>query len=73
MQALDTAYGDVLSAFDSFIAQADPTLPIVLVGHSQGAFHLMRLMRDRVAGTPMAARIAAAYVVGWPVSLATCR
>jgi hypothetical protein len=36
MQALDTAYGDVLSAFDSFIAQADPTLPIVLVGHSQG-------------------------------------
>jgi hypothetical protein len=44
-------------------------LPIVLVGHSQGAFHLMRLMRDRVAGKPMAARIAAAYVVGWPVSL----
>lgn len=69
MQALDTAYGDVLSAFDSFITQADPTLPIVLVGHSQGAFHLMRLMRDRVAGKPMAARIAAAYVVGWPVSL----
>lgn len=70
MQALDTAYGDVLSAFDSFVAQADTTLPIVLVGHSQGSFHLMRLMRDRVAGTPLAARIAAAYVVGWPVSLA---
>lgn len=69
-QALDTAYGDVLAAFDSFVAQADPAQPIVLVGHSQGAFHLMRLMRDRVAAKPLAARIAAAYVVGWPVSIA---
>jgi hypothetical protein len=69
-RALDVAYGDVLAAFDSFIAQADPALPIVLVGHSQGAFHLMRLMRDRVAQKPLARRIAAAYVVGWPVSLA---
>ena len=69
-RALTAAYGDVLAAFDSFLAQADPALPIVLVGHSQGAFHLMRLMRDRVAGRPLAGRIAAAYVVGWPVSLA---
>ena len=68
-RALDAAYGDVLAAFDHFVAAADPRLPIVLVGHSQGAFHLMRLMRDRVAGRPIAARIAAAYVVGWPVSL----
>ena len=30
----------------------------------------MRLLRDRVAGKPLADRIAAAYVVGWPVSLA---
>ena len=68
-RALDTAYGDVLAAFDTFIAHADSNLPIVLVGHSQGALHLMRLMRDRVAGTALAPRIAAAYVVGWPVSL----
>jgi hypothetical protein len=68
-KALDLAYGDVLAAFDHFLAHADPTVPIVLVGHSQGAFHLMRLMRDRVAGKPLGRRIAAAYVVGWPVSL----
>ena len=68
-QALDAAYGDVLAAFDSFVAEADPALPIVLVGHSQGALHLMRLLKDRVAGTPLAGRVAAAYVVGWPVSL----
>ena len=68
--ALDVAHGDVLAAFDEFIRQTDPKLPIVLVGHSQGSLHLMRLMRERVAGTPLARRIVAAYLVGWPVSLA---
>ncbi|MDE8652917.1 DUF3089 domain-containing protein [Novosphingobium album (ex Liu et al. 2023)] len=69
-RALDLAYGDVLEAFDVFIRTVDPRQPIVLAGHSQGAFLLRRLMRDRIAGTPLAARVAAAYVVGWPVSLA---
>lgn len=68
-QALDLAYGDVLKAFDTFVATVDPKAPIVLVGHSQGAFLLRRLLRDRVAGTPLSRRIAAAYAVGWPVSL----
>lgn len=68
-KALDVAYGDVLAAFDTFVASVDPRLPIVIAGHSQGAFHLMHLMQDRVAGKPLAARVAAAYAVGWPVSL----
>lgn len=67
--ALDVAYGDVLAAFDEFVTSVDPRLPIVIAGHSQGAFHLMHLMQDRVAGKPLAARVAAAYAVGWPVSL----
>lgn len=66
--ALDLAYGDVLAAFDWFIGQAAADRPIVLAGHSQGAMHLMRLMQDRIAGTALAKRVAAAYVVGWPVS-----
>ena len=68
-QALDAAYGDVLMAFDHFVATIDKNAPIVLVGHSQGAFHLRRLLEDRVAGKPIAKRIAAAYAIGWPVSL----
>ncbi len=68
-QALDAAYGDLLEAFDVFIATVAQDRPIVLAGHSQGAFHLRRLIRDRIAGTPLAPRIAAAYVIGWPVSL----
>jgi hypothetical protein len=67
-KALDFAYRDVLSAFDAFLAQAPKDRPIILAGHSQGSLHLMRLLRERVAGTPLADRVAAAYVVGWPVS-----
>ncbi|MBA3054116.1 MAG: DUF3089 domain-containing protein [Sphingomonadales bacterium] len=67
--ALDLAYGDVRSAFAAFLAQVPANRPIVLAGHSQGAMHLKRLMRDEIAGKPVAQRIAAAYVIGWPVSL----
>jgi hypothetical protein len=68
-QALDLAYGDVLQAFDYFVESIDNDRPIILAGHSQGAFHLRRLIKDRVAGKPLAKRIVAAYVIGWPVSL----
>jgi hypothetical protein len=67
-QALDFAYRDVSAAFDRFLAEAGDR-PIILAGHSQGALHLTRLLREKVAGTPLARRIVAAYVVGWPVSL----
>lgn len=69
-EAIDAAYGDVLMAFDAFLAATPRDQPIVLAGHSQGALHLKRLLRDRVAGTPLAGRIAAVYAIGWPVSLA---
>ncbi len=68
-RALDLAYGDVLAAFDSFIATVDPAKPLVLAGHSQGAYHLRRLLRDRVAGTSLAQRMVAAYLIGWPVAV----
>lgn len=68
-QALDTAYLDVRDAFEVFVASAPKDAPLVLAGHSQGALHLMRLLKERVAGTPLAARVAAAYVIGWPISV----
>src|SRR5947209_16366500 len=66
-KALDLAYGDVSAAFEEFLKQAGDR-PIILAGHSQGALHLERLLREKVAGTPLAKRIVAAYVVGWPIS-----
>jgi hypothetical protein len=68
-QAIDAAYADVREAFRYFLSSIDPDTPIVLAGHSQGALHLKRLLAEEVRGTPVARRIAAAYVIGWPVSL----
>lgn len=68
LDARALAYRDVLAAFDAFLKQIGPQQPIILAGHSQGALHLTQLLHDRIAGTPLAKRIVAAYVVGWPVS-----
>ena len=46
--ALDFAYRDVSAAFDQFLKEAGKK-PIILAGHSQGALHLMRLLRERKA------------------------
>ena len=67
-RALDFAYRDVLAAFDLFVARAPKERPIILAAHSQGSLHLVRLLADRVAGTPVARRIVAVYAVGWPIS-----
>ena len=67
-KALDFAYRDVLAAFEAFLIQSPPDRPIILAAHSQGSLHLARLLRERIAGQPVAGRIAAAYVVGWPIS-----
>ncbi|HMO74182.1 MAG TPA: DUF3089 domain-containing protein [Sphingopyxis sp.] len=70
-KAIDAAYRDVEQAFDAFAAAIPANKPIILAGHSQGALHLTTLLKNRIAGTPLAKRIVAAYVVGWPVSVDT--
>ena len=65
-KALDLAYGDVSAAFDAFLRQ-NPDRPIILAGHSQGALHLSRLLRERAG--QLKGRLVAAYVVGWPLSV----
>jgi len=67
-RALDFAYADVERAWDAFLA-ANPAGPIVLAGHSQGSLHVMRLLARRIAGQPVARRIVAAYIPGWPISV----
>ena len=70
-KALAVAYGDVEAAFAAFLQQIGPDRPIILAGHSQGSLHLTHLLKDHIAGTPLARRIVAAYVIGWPVSQVT--
>lgn len=67
--ALRFAYRDVEAAFDYFLSQIDEDQPFVIAGHSQGSLHLTTLLHERIADTPVADRIAAAYIIGWPISV----
>jgi hypothetical protein len=68
-QAIDAAYADVREAYRYFLSSVAPGTPIVLAGHSQGSLHLKRLLAEEVKGSPAAARLVAAYVIGWPLSV----
>jgi hypothetical protein len=67
-RALDFAYRDVRAAYEEFLREAPRDRPIILAAHSQGSLHLLRLLEERIRGAPEAGRIAAAYVIGWPIS-----
>ena len=69
VKALILAYTDVLAAFDNFIATRSHDRPFILAGHSQGSLHLLNLLQHRISGTPLHARMVAAYIIGWPVSI----
>jgi hypothetical protein len=66
-QALDTAYVDVLAAFDHYLRYFNEGRPFIIAGHSQGARHAKQLLRDRVEGQALQSQLVAAYLVGWPV------
>lgn len=68
-RAIDAAYRDIDQAFTFFLDSIPEDMPIVLAGHSQGGYHVTRLLQDRVAGTPLQDRVAMAYPIGWPISL----
>jgi hypothetical protein len=65
--ALDLAYRDARTAFETFLAAQPKGRPIILAGHSQGAMHILKLLADEQA--ELKDRLVAAYVVGWPVGV----
>ncbi|MBT2185692.1 DUF3089 domain-containing protein [Sphingobium nicotianae] len=68
-RALDRAYADVKAAFAAFLT-ANPQGPIILVAHSQGSKHLLRLLREESGNAALRQRLVAVYAVGWPISIA---
>ena len=67
-QALDTAYADVLAAFDHYLANYNEGRPIIIASHSQGTTHAKRLVADRFDQKPLKRQLVVAYLVGMPVS-----
>ncbi|HEX2762620.1 MAG TPA: DUF3089 domain-containing protein [Allosphingosinicella sp.] len=63
------AYGDVLAAWKDFIARRNQGRPFVLIGHSQGSIHLLKLLAEEIEGKPAARRMLSAILLGWPVEV----
>lgn len=56
--ARDVAFGDVSAAFDVFLSELGER-PFLVASHSQGSVMAARLLRERVASTPLAERLVA--------------
>jgi DUF3089 family protein len=65
--ALAFAYEDVARAFDHFVSNGNARRPFILASHSQGSLHAMKLLQEKIAGTPHANRMVAAYIVGYSI------
>lgn len=63
-QALDLAYQDVRQAFETYLKFYNKGRPIVLVGHSQGTTHSLRLLEDFFDGQALQKKLVAAYIPG---------
>jgi hypothetical protein len=67
--AFATAYADVLAAWRDFLARRNGGRPFVLIGHSQGSLHLVRLLAAEIEGRPEADRMLSAIITGWAVEV----
>jgi pimeloyl-ACP methyl ester carboxylesterase len=64
-----TAYGDVEDAFEAFLRRIGRR-GFVLLGHSQGSFHLQRLIRRRIDDRPaLRRRLVSAVLLGGDVTV----
>jgi hypothetical protein len=65
-----TAYGDVEKAFDAFLRRIGPHRGFVLLGHSQGSYHLERLIHRRIDNhRALRRRLVSAVVLGGDVTV----
>jgi Protein of unknown function (DUF3089) len=66
-KAFELAYEDVKNAFEYYLKNYNQGRPIMIVGHSQGTTHGMRLVKEFFDGKPLQKQLVAAYLVGIPV------
>ena len=66
-QALDQAYADILTAWHYYLEHYNQGRPFIIAGHSQGALHAARLLKDEIDGKPLSDRLIIAYIPGMPI------
>jgi len=63
------AYGDVLSAWRTYLRDHNGGRPFVLIGHSQGTLMLSQLLAKEIEGSPAAKRMLSAMLIGYNVEV----
>jgi hypothetical protein len=66
---MPTAYADVLAAWRHYLAHYNNGRPFVLIGHSQGSIHLLKLLQEEIEGKPVAKKMLSAILLGWAVEV----
>ena len=60
----EMAYADVKAAWNQYLAKDNKKRGVVLIGHSQGAGLLKRLIVEEIEGKPVASRLVSAMLLG---------
>jgi len=63
-EALNLAYTDVKNAFEVYLKKYNQGRPIIMVGHSQGTTHTLRLLKEFFDDKPLQDQLIAAYIPG---------
>lgn len=66
-EAFQVAYKDVKAAFEYYMANYNQGRPIVIAGHSQGAFLIKQLLKEFFENKPLEKQLVAAYIIGFTV------
>ncbi|MBL6590934.1 MAG: DUF3089 domain-containing protein [Flavobacteriaceae bacterium] len=66
--AFEIAYSDIKRSFEVFLKQFNKGKPIIIAGHSQGAGHAKRLLKDFFDGKELSDKLIAAYLVGTKIT-----
>ena len=66
----DLAYADVLAAWRAYLADDNHGRGVVLIGHSQGATHLQRLIAEEIDGKPAQQLLVSAILSGGNLEVA---
>jgi len=71
MPAAQLAYGDVASAWRTYLKRYNEGRPFVLVGHSQGSAMLIELIKREIDGKPVQKQLLRAYLPGFNLLVPT--
>jgi len=69
LDPINTAFADVLAAFDFYMEHYNKGRPIFIAGHSQGADHGFLLLKHRFSEQALLEKLVAAYLPGRPIGM----